>query len=275
MNTIILILLFTTVRSQNPIQGPVTLPIAGTAFNTMISKDARIVAVTFYLSADVEVYENTGSGFQFKQSLPSTINTIGVVIGSSGKMILIDNYPNVEVYTMSSGGTFTLSQTITPVAAGYCWTVQISEDEKCFYLGLQYGHVEIYEKSGTYALVQTLTEGLGGGIEVISVTDDGKYLMSGSFSQNVYLYEKIGSSWTHFQTISLSFKPDTGKIGDGFFLVTGNSNQILIYENNGSNTYFLSQTILTNETKIYEMGALDNLEKIFYGGTNQTAILLT
>lgn len=75
------------ILSFSTVQGPISYSVGDFAEFAVVSKDANTYIMCFGTSKDLEIWRNTGSGFELKQTLAGTSDASHPSISDSGKLL--------------------------------------------------------------------------------------------------------------------------------------------------------------------------------------------
>ena len=85
-----LILCSSTLSSS--IHGPIVTNVGASATYIEISANSEIIVMSFYPLKDIEVYQNSGEGFNFKESLNDTSSCYDFALSTSGRLLAVGKH---------------------------------------------------------------------------------------------------------------------------------------------------------------------------------------
>ena len=83
--------------------------------------------LSFYNEKDLEVYQNSGNGYIFKESLNDTLQCLNFMVSASGKTLVIEKLLEMIIYELSNNSSPQQVQVIPTSLA--IFTVLLSKDE--------------------------------------------------------------------------------------------------------------------------------------------------
>ena len=99
-------------------------------------------------------------------------------------------------------------------------------------------------------------------------------IAAGGKDKVAIIFKRVNGEYMVSQRIWTGFNIFEVFITHQSLAVAGHSNKILFFTHNGSE-FVREQTLVTNETKIQDIGLTDDFEKITFGRTNQTLNIFT
>ena len=126
MNNFELTLIFMISASSalNPIQGSVSYSLTSSCEDILINRHGQTFLCITYYDSNLEIYENTGSGFQLDQVVNLASSPILVHMTDAGIIFVTTGF---ELYMLKKESDGTYAST---TAATYSWAARISTISK-------------------------------------------------------------------------------------------------------------------------------------------------
>ena len=215
----------------------------------------------------IQIFRNNQSGFELEYTFPGSSFCYNSVMVGEGDLVVYNIGTDLFIQKRNNN-TYDLFQSITLSAVVMSIHQSKNGEEIVLASPLGVGNYFRRNASGLYELIQTFNEP-STAVESIFIHESNELVALGSFDKNVYIYRKVGSLYSINQTLFVGFDVFHVELIKETLIVTGLTNSIVFYKDNGSQ-YIFDHTIPTSEVRIMKMQVSEDLKKLAYGGTNQT-----
>ena len=156
MNTLLFTLILAlSVTCLPVVNGPIASSLGNTPYRMAMSKDARLIVLTFATSKNAEVFQNNGYGFEFNQSIPNTVGCYDLAMTEYGTYIYFNKFyaKRVMVFKRIDGNYEFFQNVSNPQLLS---SVHSSLDGEYLITGSLYGLIRIFKLTDQYTLIQAI-----------------------------------------------------------------------------------------------------------------------
>ena len=153
---LLLFMLAACTNCLRSIYEPVSTNLTSVPHQAKGTQDQRFIVVTLGTFFETEIYQNTGSGYQFQQTLPGTFGARLIFLTDSGDYVYLYNRDLDIIMIFKQEGTFSLFQQIPTL--DICSCLSGSGDGEYLLASFYIGKIIIYRRGSTYSEVQTIQE---------------------------------------------------------------------------------------------------------------------
>ena len=256
MNTLILQALLPLVLAQYQAIPPITGQISE---DIAFSGNGQFLVACYFSAYQLNIYENTGSGFGLLIQLPTTFQPYTVAVNYDGSRVYA-LFDQIAIYERVNG----IFTNVHSIDDGELYiTSQVSRQEEMLVLSTGSGKIVIYDKN--HAVVQSISSS-SGSLKAASASDDFTLLAGGGYANEVKIYKNVAGTFVYQQTLAIGFVPYHIEISRETLIIAGYSSLLLIYSNPGSD-YALSQNISLAASAVDEFIVSDDFSKITLGAS--------
>ena len=138
----------------NSIQGTISLSPTSSCQDIFITDDGSTLACTHYPDQTIDLYTNTGVGFELNQTIPLTFTPNNFKMNLDGSKIYLTGSTKFCILRKASNSTY---ETIIEVTyASFPLDSCISEDEAILIVSFLDGSLTIFKKNNTNYIIQQI-----------------------------------------------------------------------------------------------------------------------
>ena len=265
MNTLILISLLLSkcaAFNMSEFNDPITLTLANSCFDSLLSADASLLYCSNKRQGTIQVYENSGHGFELLETLSIPGDALFLILVESEGQLLVTSYAEIFVFSAINGThhyemQIDTSSNITEINSLNEFVASSHVDQ----------YIRFYQPP-TYHLAKILDSGLIK-INGFSETEDQSLLAAGNIHGLLRIFSFDGLSYSQVQEINVGFIVKFVHITQERLLATGSGGRICIYKRSGVE-YTQTQSIQTHESVIVGLTDYQNYEGFVFGGNSNT-----
>ena len=258
----LILILLMTIQSAVTVDGWLSIPLTSVCQDILISDDGSMLLCPFYNTDSLNIYRNTGSGFELQQTIQLVAIAQDTKLRGQNRLYL-SFYFSIRIYENINGS---YQETYSLLLLSPIYIIDVSEDEEILVASYFDGRVEVYHKNGSiFTLHQTLTDA-SNSILYVDLSTNGQKLATFEMSTNfTRIYENNSGMFILKQMLSIPFRAYEIFLEESLMEIHGLSPLILVFELAGG-AFTLAQTITTNETVIFEMKMEGDMSKFAFGG---------
>ena len=257
--------------SMSAYQNPQKKVLGTVASGMALSEDGSTIVVTYVFRKKADILIQTKKGFIFEQSLVGTVQSFGVVMGSSKSVVINQGKHYLKCFKPDEDGLYQLDQTIfspdriedmalCPAEQYLAFATRSNEQHLHQNNANVFSHLKTYNCPSGYA-------------SFITFSQDCSWLAYICTNKQVILYKNI-DAFTFIQKMTFPNVPSNVKIGGVDMLVTCQSaagfNETTSYRYNGSQ--FISTTVIP-KINLTQISATPKFTKFAAALNQQTFIV--